>query len=311
MSAPSTSGSTRRGMGILALGVAIICLQDPIIKAVMAEYAVTEAIVVRSLAALPIFAALLWIARDVRAVWRGRPWILVLRGVIFMVSYTCYFLAFPEMPLANVVALYFTAPLWVVALSPVVLGERQAPSRWLAVAVGFAGAVVIAQPVGGGLGWAALLPLAAGAFYATGQLVARRVGDAASATVMSFHQNTVYLVGASAFALVASPWTAAGGEGALGFLLRTWQWPAPEALLLMALTGPIAVGGTILLTKAYREAPPGAVTTIEYTALLWAAVWGYLFFAEVPDLATVVGAVLIVGSGAYAMTRAAAGRSPA
>ena len=298
-------------MGILALGVAIIALQDPIIKSVMEEFAVTEAIVIRSIAALPIFVALLVVARDVRSVWRGRPLILMTRGLIFMVAYTCYFLAFPEMPLANVVALYFTAPLWVVALSPLALGERQSRSRWLAVAVGFAGAVVIAQPVGGGLGWAALLPLASAACYASGQLVARRVGAAASATVMSFHQNSVYLVGASLFALVAAPWATTGGEGALSFLLRAWQWPTPEALLLMALAGPIAVGGTILLTKAYREAPPGAVTTIEYTALLWATLWGFLVFGEVPDAATIVGAALIVASGAYAMTRAAAGRSPA
>lgn len=297
-------------MGILALGCAVIALQDPIIKAVMEEYAVTEAIVIRSLAALPIFAVMLWLARDWRTVLTGRPLILIARGALFMVSYTCYFLAFPEMPLANVVALYFTAPLWVVALSPLVLGERQSASRWIAVLVGFAGAVVIAQPVGGGLGWAALLPLVAAAFYATGQLVARRFGDAASATVMSFHQNMVYLVGASAFALIAAPFAAAGGDGAAAFLLRDWQWPEPTALVLMILTGPIAVGGTVLLTKPYREAPPGAVTTIEYTLLLWAALWGFVFFDEVPGPATIVGAALIVASGAYAMTRAAVVRRP-
>ena len=298
-------------MGVLALGVATIALQDPIIKSVMGDYAVTEAIVIRSLAALPIFAVVLWLTRDWGAVLRNRPGVLILRGAIFMVSYTCYFLAFPEMPLANVVALYFTAPLWVVALSPLVLGERQSASRWIAVVVGFAGAVVIAQPVGGGLGWAALLPLTAGAFYATGQLVARRHGDAASSAVMSFHQNTVYLVGASVFALVVAPFATRDGEGAAAFLLRAWEWPEPTALLLLALTGPIAVGGTILLTQAYRSAPPGAVTTVEYTALIWAALWGFLFFGEVPDLTTAIGAALIVGSGAYAMTRASATRSPA
>lgn len=292
-------------MGFLALGVAIIALQDPIIKSVMEDHAVTEAIVVRSIAALPIFLVLLWQARDFRALLTGRPGVLIGRGALFMVSYTAYFLAFPEMPLANVVALFFTAPLFIVALSPLVLGERQSAGRWLAVAVGFAGAVVIAQPVGGGLGWAALLPLTAAVFYALGQLVARRYGDAASATVMSFHQNLVYLVGASAFALIAAPIAATGGEGAAAFLLRAWQWPDPTTLALMALTGPIAVGGTIFLTKAYREAPPGAVTTIEYTMLLWAALWGFAFFAEVPDVATIVGAVLIVASGVYAMTRAA------
>jgi drug/metabolite transporter (DMT)-like permease len=128
---------------------------------------------------------------------------------------------------------------------------------------------------------------------------------------MSFHQNTVYLVGASVFALAVAPVATRGGESAAAFLLRAWEWPEPTALLLLALTGPIAVGGTILLTQAYRSAPPGAVTTVEYTALIWAALWGLVVFGEVPNLATVVGAVLIVGSGAFAMTRASATRSPA
>ena len=91
---------------------------------------------------------------------------------------------------------------------------------------------------------------------------------------------------------------------------RRQAWPDPTALVLMILTGPIAVGGTVLLTKPYREAPPGAVTTIEYTLLLWAALWGFVFFGEVPGPATVIGAALIVASGAYAMTRAAVVRRP-
>ena len=69
--------------------------------------------------------------------------------------------------------------------------------------------------------------------------------------------------------------------------------------------GPIAVGGTILLTKAYREAPPGAVTPLEYTALIWDALWGLVLFGEMPDAATIVGALVIIASGIFAVTRGA------
>ena len=82
--------------------------------------------------------------------------------------------------------------------------------------------------------------------------------------------------------------------------------PGGQDLLLLGLCGPIAVAGTILLTKAYREAPPGAVAPIEYMALIWATLWGFLLFSEVPDAASIIGAALIIASGLFAVTRGAA-----
>ena len=91
----------------------------------------------------------------------------------------------------------------------------------------------------------------------------------------------------------------------MAFLLRPWELPDPRDAILLGLCGPIAVGGTILLTKAYREAPPGAVTPLEYTALIWDALWGLVLFGEMPDAATIVGALVIIASGIFAVTRGA------
>ena len=96
-----------------------------------------------------------------------------------------------------------------------------------------------------------------------------------------------------------------GATGSMAFLLRSWVMPDIQDLILLGLCGPIAVAGTILLTKAYREAPPGAVTPIEYMALIWATLWGFALFAEVPSGATIVGAALIISSGIFAVTRGA------
>jgi len=306
MSVAEPTSSTRRSMLTLALGVAVIGLQDPIIKGLMDGYPLAEAIVIRSIAALPIFAILLWRLGFVTSLRSGSQRVFVARGVVLMLAYTTYFLSFPAMPLANVIALYFTAPLFVVALSRPVLHEQQGAGRWAAVLVGLVGAIVVAHPTGAGIGWSALLPVVAAALYAFGQIIARRWGGPSNATVMSFHQNSVFLVGASAFALIAAPLaTTAAGTGPADFLLRAWVMPDLRDLLLLALCGPIAVAGTILLTKAYREAPPGAVTVLEYTLLIWATFWGFVVFGEVPGPWTIVGASLIIMSGAYAMTRAA------
>ena len=291
-------------MLILGFGTLVITLQDPIIKATMGTYPVAEAVTIRSLVALPIFFVLLHRMGGWRVAFEGNTRQSIIRALLFMVAYTTYFLAFPAMPLASVVALYFTAPLFVVLLSRPSLGERQSLSRWIAVLVGFAGAVVVAQPGTGGIGWAALLPVSAAALYAFGQLMARRYGEGTSATVMSFHQNSVYLVGAMLFSFIAMPFaTAPGATGSMAFLLRSWVMPDVKDLILLGLCGPIAVGGTILLTKAYREAPPGAVTPIEYMALIWATLWGFAIFAEIPSGATIVGAALIIASGIFAVTR--------
>ena len=288
----------------LGLGTLVITLQDPIIKSLMGGYPVMEAVAIRSVVALPIFLALLRRMGGWRTAFDGGTRQAVIRALLFMIAYTTYFLAFPAMPLADVVALYFTAPLFVVLLSRPYLGERQSLSRWLAVLVGFVGALVVARPGSGGIGWAAFLPIAAAALYAFGQLMARRYGENTSATVLSFHQNWVYLVGALVFSFIAYPFAAApGATGSLAFLTRAWVMPDTKDLILLALCGPIAVGGTILLTKAYREAPPGAVTPIEYMALIWDTLWGFLLFSEIPDAATIVGAALIIASGIFAVTR--------
>ncbi len=294
-------------MVTLAFGMLVITLQDPIIKSLMGDYPVAEAVLIRSLVAMPIFAVLIWRMGGVRVIRAGNTRQSIIRALLLMAAYTTYFLAFPAMPLADVVALYFTAPLFVVLLSRPYLGERQSLSRWAAVGVGFGGAIIVAQPGVGGVGLAALLPISAAALYALAQLMARRYGGDTSATVMSFHQNTVYLVGAMLFSFMIMPFASAPGEtGSLAFLTRAWVMPDATSLVLMAATGPIAVVGTILLTKAYREAPPGAIAPIEYLALLWAACWGFLFFDEVPSLATLVGAALIIGSGIFAITRGSA-----
>ena len=293
-------------MLVLAIGLFVITLQDPIIKATMGRYPLAEAIAFRTIVAMPIFLFLLRRLGGWRMAFQGNVRQAIVRALLFMTGYSAYFLAFPTMPLADVVALYFTAPLFVVALSRPFLGERQSASRWIAVLIGFGGALIVAQPGVGGLGWAALLPITAAIGYSLGQLMARRYGDTMNATELSFHQNWVYLVGALLFAFVTAPLAGAqAGSGSLAFLLRPWEVPDARDAILLALTGPIAVGGTILLTKAYREAPPGAVTPLEYTALIWDAMWGLVLFAEMPDAATIVGALVIIGSGVFAVTRGA------
>ena len=131
--------NTARGIAFLCLGVLVFSLQDAIIKQVSGAYPLTEVVFVRSLVGLPIFLVLVHREVGFRALFASQLGFLALRALILFVSYTAYYMAFPALPLADAVALYFTVPLFVTALAGPFLGERTHWRVWLAVLLGFAG----------------------------------------------------------------------------------------------------------------------------------------------------------------------------
>lgn len=272
------------------------------IKQVSGAYPLTQVVSIRSVVAIPILLALVQIEVGWRAIFSPDFWPLTARAAIMFVSYTAYYMAFPALPLADAVALYFTVPLFVTALAGPFLGERSGARVWTAVGVGFLGVMVMLQPGSGLFEPAAFLSLLAAAMYATSMLMARRLGTAQAASVMAFYQNWVFLAGAG---LTAVGLHLLGIERAdhpsLSFLVRSWVWPTVSDGLLIASCGVIAATGMMFLTTAYRIARASLVTSFEYSGILWAPMWGFLFFGEVPRLTTVAGALLIVGAGLVAL----------
>ena len=150
------------------------------------------------------------------------------------------------------------------------------------------------------------MPVGAALFYAFGQLTVRRVGQGIPAPVISWHQNTVYLVGALLLSAILAPlFHGYSGGGSLGFLLRPWSIPTLHDGLLLAACGPIAAFGSTLIVFAYRSTQPGAVAALEYVMMLWAVIWGFFIFGDLPTVLTIIGAALIIASGIYAVTRPA------
>ncbi len=287
------------------MGVLVFSLQDAVIKQVSGAYPLTMVVVIRCLVSAPILLAMVQRETGWRAIFSPDFWPLTARSVIMFVSYTAYYMAFPALPLADAVALYFTVPLFVTALAGPMLGERANWKVWAAVALGFVGVVVMLRPGSGLFEPAALLSLVAAAMYGTSMLMARRLGSTQTASVMSFYQNGVYLVGAAAMAAVLQLLGVVHAEHpSLSFLVRPWLMPSLQDGLLIASCGVIAAAGMVFLTTAYRIARASLVTPFEYSGVLWAPLWGFLFFAEVPRWSTVAGAVLIVGAGLIALRSA-------
>jgi drug/metabolite transporter (DMT)-like permease len=302
----TVASSRHPGLAALSLcsGVMIFSGQDWIIKLLSGDYPVHQAIAIRGIVAVLILLGFIAYSGKLPSLRSKRAGLLVVRGLVLMVAYTTYYLAFPSMKLANIVALWFTVPLFVTALSGPFLGEKVGARRWAATIVGFAGFVIIQRPLTADFNAASLLPIASALTYSISALMARRMGETESAPVMSFYQNLVYLLVALVMAaLVGGGGYTGTGDPSLEFLMRGWAVPGWLDLGLLAACGVIASIATVLLTQAYRMAEANFVACFEYTAIIWAIFGGYVFFGETVDVYSILGAVLIVAAGLYVLFR--------
>ncbi len=292
---------TLKGILSLCAGVFVFTAQDTILKSVSGSYPLTEAMALRAVVAWPIIAFMVWRAEGLSAVKRDAGFLLA-RAVVLFLAYFAYYLAFPALPLADAVALYFTVPLFVVVLAGPYLGERSNLTVWGAVVIGLIGVVIMLKPGAGIFEPAALLSLFAAAAYAFGQLMARKKGATTSAAVFAFWQNGFFLAVALVLPLVfAGMGITSAPHPSLQFLVRPWVWPPLSDALLMASCGIIAAAGTILLVNGYRLAPANTAAAFEYTGLIWISLFAFIFFDEVPGTSTVAGALFIVAAGLLAL----------
>ena len=299
----------RLGIFYLCMGVLVFSLQDAIVKQVSGSYPLTQVVFIRSCVSVPILLWLVQREQGWRAIFSSPLAALAVRALIMLGAYTAYYMAFPALPLADAVALYFTVPLFVTALAGPFLGERSGWRVWAAVLLGFAGVMVMLQPGSGLFEPAALLSLLSASLYGLAMLLARKWSDRISGAVIAFYQHAVFLLGAGAAALLFQALHLENAtHPSVVFLVRSWVALLPWDAALMAVCGVVSAVGTVLLTNAYRVARAATVTPFEYTGMLWAPLWGFLFFSEVPRATTVAGAVVIVVAGLLALR---AGRSAA
>jgi drug/metabolite transporter (DMT)-like permease len=288
----------------LTSGMAIITLQDVILKVLSDVYPVHQAITIRALVALPLLLLFIFLDSGLHKLSTRQAPVLLLRGAVMFSAYTAYYLGLASLPLVTCMALYFVAPIFVTIFASVFLGERVGPRRWSAVTIGFAGILIVLRP-GGDFTVALFLPLFAGFAYAASAVMARSLAVEQRAPVMAFYGNGAYLLGGLLLASLFSAGGFSGGEDkSLDFLMRGWTFPAPMDLVLLAACGGIAAAGTVLLTQAYRIAQSSIVAPFEYTALMWGVAYGWIFWRDWPDTMTWLGIAIIIGCGLYILRRA-------
>jgi drug/metabolite transporter (DMT)-like permease len=293
-----------RGVALLVAGIAVFSVQDLILKLLSGAYPLHQAMVLRSLTALPLLLLLVHREGGIGTLLTPGTRAMILRGVVMFLAYTSYYLALAALPMATTVALYFSAPLFITILSVVILKETVGPRRWVALFAGFAGVLIMVRPGGDLFDWAALLPVLAGLTYAISMISARRLGSTETAPALAFWGNAVFLLAAIAMSAVlgSGAWQS-DAHPSLAFLLRGWVMPTAFDLMLMMACGVIAAVGLTLLTQAYRVAESSVVTPFEYTGLVWSVIYGWLFWRDWPVLTDWIGIAIITGAGLYILWR--------
>ena len=277
----------RIGRGILfsVATFAFFSTADAFVKMLSEGYSVLLIYFVTTVfAAFPI-ALLIWRSNRPLVFIPRNPKAVALRSLLLALDTFGAYLAFSRLPLANAYTLIFAAPLIVTALSPLVLGEPVGRHRWSAVILGFVGIVVVLRPGFAPLNIGYAGALGAACVFALALLVTRRIGANESATAMLTWLIVTKLIASGLF---------------LPFVFQ----PIPLADLgLMALIGVLVGGAQISIVMAFRIAPPATVAPFQYTQMLWAVLYGFVFFGDLPDRYVIAGSALVVASGLYILWR--------
>lgn len=279
-----STSETQRGIFLLIIAMLFFSLMDALAKDLSARN--SSVMVVWARYASQTFWAFLilspWLVRLLRT---RQLKMQLLRSALLFAATFCFFTSLRYLELAEATAIFEVAPLMIIILSVVILGETVGPHRRIGVAIGLCGALVIVRPGMGVFHWAALLPIVAAFFYASYSIATRFLGRNEPAATSFLYTALIGTLAASVL------------------VLPNWQSPAPGDIPIMATFGILGGIGHLALIAALRFAPASMLAPFGYVGLMFNTIWGYVFFGEVPDLATVVGGFIIVGAGLYVWRR--------
>jgi drug/metabolite transporter (DMT)-like permease len=282
-STTAPSRAALAGIALMIAGIFLFAVNDALGKWLMATYSVGQVLLIRSLAALAVLAP--FILRDAASFAEAPRWGLqALRALFATIEVACFYWAVAYLPLADVMAYYLAGPIFVTAIAGTMLGEPVGWRRWSAVIAGFIGVVVCLRPGVAALTWPALIALI-GSFTFSLSMISTRFLRGTGGTVLVTTQTVAALV----FGLVAAP---------LG-----WVTPSARDFALLCLLGMVAMGAHVCVNRSLVLAPASTVVPYQYTTIVWALLFGYLVFADVPDAWMLAGSAIIIGAGLFIFVR--------
>jgi drug/metabolite transporter (DMT)-like permease len=300
MSGHSPGDNKARAAVLVLLAIGLASTQDAIIKAMSGTYPVYETMLIRGFTSMPILGVWLAYTHGIRSVITPLWPRMLVRALILCSAYLAFILSIAAMPMANMVAIYFTMPFFVAGLAGPFLGERVPYYRWIAIVTGFIGVIVMVRPGIQAFEPASLLALYSAFGYAIGQMMGRDLAQRVAPLVIANWQNAVYFIFAALIGVVAQASGFTGeGHKSLAFLTRPVVWPTLQDFLLMSAVGALAAFAMMSFISAYQKAESNFVAPFEYSGMIWAVLFGLLFFNDFPDFWTWSGMAVVAGAGFF------------
>jgi drug/metabolite transporter (DMT)-like permease len=273
------------GPGIMLLGMLMFAMNDAIGKWLVASYGLGQVILIRSVAALLILIPLMWKDGLSPLIHVERPRLQAARVVFSTLELFCFYYAVMYMPLADVMTYWLAAPIYVAAASPLILGEKVGWRRWSAIAIGFVGVVITLEPSSAMFTFPALISILGTGAFAFMLLSGRSLRHTPDKALVFFQL---------------------AGCGIAGVVIAPFGWQPIASIgegLLLGLLGIVAMGAHMLVNRALKVSDAATVAPLQYTLLLFAVIFGWTIFGEVPGTPMIIGATLIVGSGLFIFLR--------
>ncbi|MBV6636583.1 MAG: DMT family transporter [Mameliella sp.] len=284
--------SPLRGIALKLTSVVLFTIMASLIKASSAHVPTGEAVFFRSFFAMPVIVAWLAMRGDLKTGLKAKhPVLHVWRGLIGVTAMGCGFAALGLLPLPEVTALGFAAPMLTVLLAALLLGERLRLFRLSAVVLGLVGVCIVLWPrltldsVDDAAMLGVALVLASAVMRALAQIQIRRMVAVEETSAIVFY----FSLTATGFSLLTLP----------------FGWVVPDAHVLAMLVGAGLIGGVaqIFITSAYRFAGAAVVAPFDYASILFAILFGYVFFDEVPTVMVLVGSAIVIAAGGIIIWR--------
>jgi drug/metabolite transporter (DMT)-like permease len=273
------------GIVFMVLAIFLFSVNDVMGKWLAATYLAPQILLVRSIAAIIVLMVILRRTGFDAIVSMERPGLQILRAALAATETGLFYLAVRYLPLANAMTFYLAGPIYVTVLAALFLREKVGWRRWSAVLVGFLGVVIALQPSAASFGWPVLIALAGSIIYAVFLTITRSLRGTPD-SVMAFWQMAASLI--------------------LGAIGTPFVW-VPFARwydgLLLSLLGLVSLTAIVGVNRSLKLAPASVVVPYQYTMIIWAILFGYLVFNNVPEWPTLIGAAIIVGAGLFIFFR--------
>ncbi len=300
----NTTQSDNIKLAIFSVLIAVFSLSlgDAVIKSMSLSFPLWQIYVIRSLISVPILLIILKsLDPDVSIIPKSMKWV-VIRSLLLGCMWIAYYTALPKIKLSVAAAVYYTIPLFITLFSAMLTGDKVTAKSWLAIFIGFTGVLIIVRPDTQGFNVYVLLPLVAAILYALAMILTRTKCINENPKVLAINLNMTFIVMgliATVILMIVDPSITQKQENP--FLLGHWTQMNLKSWLVMAVLAIVITLGSLFAAIAYQNGPSSVIASFDYSYLVFSAMWGLIFFAEVPDGLTVIGMIMIAGAGLIAV----------